>query len=208
VAVRDNGPGIRSEDQEEIFDEFRQGDTRAAGTGLGLAISRRLARAMGGDVTVSSEPGVGSVFHVVLPLDCRPRLSAAAGEPAGRSSEGKRLLLSIDDDPSMAPLLQKMLGSSGYRIVAAQSPGSAVEDARRLRPQVILLDLLMPERDGADVLAELRSDPTSRDIPVIVVSVVDPAEVPADVDGQVSKPLDTGALLAALEQSEAPKAGV
>jgi CheY-like chemotaxis protein len=108
----------------------------------------------------------------------------------------------------MEPLLQKMLGSSGYRVVAAQGPSSAVADARRLRPQVILLDLLMPERDGADVLAELRLDPATRDIPVIVVSVVDPAEVPADVDGHVSKPLDTGALLAALAQSEAPKAGV
>ncbi|MDX6324146.1 MAG: hypothetical protein QOK15_500, partial [Nocardioidaceae bacterium] len=81
VAVQDNGPGIRPDDREVIFDEFRQGDTGATGTGLGLAISRRLARAMGGDVTVSSEPGVGSVFHVTLPLDCRPRVSAAAAGP-------------------------------------------------------------------------------------------------------------------------------
>jgi signal transduction histidine kinase len=208
VAVQDNGPGIRPEDQTVIFDEFRQGENGAAGTGLGLAISRRLARAMGGDVTVSSQPGVGSVFHVALPLDGRPRLSAAAPEPAGPSREGERLLLSIDDDPSMRPLLHKMLGSSGYRVVAAQSPSSAVEDAQRLQPQVILLDLLMPERDGADVLAELRSDPSTREIPVIVVSVVDAADVPADADGHVIKPLDEAALLAALARAETPKAGV
>jgi CheY-like chemotaxis protein/nitrogen-specific signal transduction histidine kinase len=208
VAVQDNGPGIRPEDQAVIFDEFRQGENGAAGTGLGLAISRRLARAMGGDVTVSSQPGVGSVFQVALPLDCRPRLTASAAEPADPSREGERLLLSIDDDPSMRPLLQKMLGASGYRVVAAQSPSSAVEDAQRLQPQVILLDLLMPERDGADVLAELRSDPITRDIPVIVVSVVDASDVPADADGHVIKPLDEAALLAALTRSEKPRAGV
>jgi CheY-like chemotaxis protein len=108
----------------------------------------------------------------------------------------------------MRPLLQKMLGASGYRVVAAQSPSSAVEDAQRLQPQVILLDLLMPERDGADVLAELRSDPITRDIPVIVVSVVDASDVPADADGHVIKPLDEAALLAALTRSEKPRAGV
>jgi signal transduction histidine kinase len=208
VTVQDSGPGIRPEDQEVIFDEFRQGDSGAAGTGLGLAISRRLARAMGGDVTVSSRPGVGSVFHVALPLDCRPRVSAAVPEQPGPSRAGERLLLSIDDDPSMGPLLQKMVASSGYRVVTAQSPGSAVEDARRLRPWVILLDLLMPERDGAEVLSELRSDPVTRDIPVVVVSVVDAAEVPADADGHVSKPLDKAALLAALSRCETAEAGV
>ena len=73
---------------------------------------------------------------------------------------------------------------------------------------MILLDLLMPERDGAEVLTELRSDPVTRDIPVIVVSVVDAADVPVDADGHVSKPLDKTALLAALARCEEAKAGV
>jgi signal transduction histidine kinase len=208
VAVHDNGPGIRAEDQEAIFDEFRQGDNGAAGTGLGLAISRRLARAMGGDVTVESTLGSGSVFHLVLPLDCRAGVAEAAQPEEASVPATERLVLSIDDDPSVAPLLQKMLGPMGYQVIAARSASSALEDARRLAPHAVLLDLLMPDRDGSDVLAELKRDPATSDIPVIVVSVVDPADVPEEADGHVAKPVDKDALLAALVRRAAPAAVV
>jgi CheY-like chemotaxis protein len=107
---------------------------------------------------------------------------------------GDRLLLSVDDDPSVAPLLSKMLAGSGYRVVPAQSPGTAVSDARRLRPAGILLDLLMAERPGEDVLRELKDDSSTKDIPVIVLSVVDAADGPALADGHLSKPVDKAAL--------------
>jgi signal transduction histidine kinase len=133
VSVTDSGPGIDPEHHDLIFEEFAQAGS-SAGTGLGLAISRRLARAMGGDVVVESEPGHGSTFHVTLPVDCRP----AGPEPSNGNSDpphpDERVVMSVDDDPSMAPLLQKMLRGEGYRIAVPNSIESTVADARRLRP--------------------------------------------------------------------------
>jgi signal transduction histidine kinase/CheY-like chemotaxis protein len=198
VSVRDTGPGIDPSEQEAIFEEFRQvegdGSGAGTGTGLGLAIARRLSRAMGGDVTVDSVPGKGATFRVLLPVDCRsPKEGAVQGQPVSNGA-GERLLLSVDDDPSVAPLLSKMLADSGYRVVPAQSPATAVSDARRLHPAGILLDLLMQERAGEDVLRELKSDSSTKDIPVIVLSVVDAADGPALADGHLSKPVDKAAL--------------
>jgi signal transduction histidine kinase/CheY-like chemotaxis protein len=197
LAVRDTGPGIAHEQQELIFEDFRQVEGTAGGTGLGLAISRRLARLMGGDVTVASEPGRGSTFTVALPVDCR---TAVTPEPAAREiPRGATVLLTVDDDPSVAPLLEKMLAGRGFRVVSATSPGTAVSEARRLRPSVITLDVLMPERDGRDILRELRADPETRDIPIIVLSVVDHSDVPPGADAHLSKPLRKDRLLRALE---------
>ncbi len=198
-SVRDTGPGIPEDEQEAIFEEFSQAGTDVRGTGLGLAISRRLARAMGGDITVSSEPSQGSVFEVRLPLDSRNDPSAVPTQSRRHAPQDQeRVLLSVDDDPSMAHLLQKLLVGSDYRVVAAGSPRSAVADARRLQPDGILLDLLMKERAGEEVLAELKADGATREIPVIVVSVVDPADRPTNADASLGKPVDKSALLDAL----------
>jgi len=205
VAVRDTGPGIAADQHEAIFEEFRQAEGASPGIGLGLAISRRLARVMSGEITLESEPGKGSVFHLRLPLDCRiAPIGVVTAEP-DEARDGESLLLSVDDDPSVAPLLQKMLAGHGYRVVAAASPGVAVSDARRLRPAAILLDVLMPERDGHDILRELKDDPATREIPVIVISVVDAADVPELADGHVNKPVRTDPLLRVLaEHGAAP----
>ena len=208
VTVTDSGPGIAAEQQERIFEEFAQAGSTSAGTGLGLAISRRLARAMGGDITVESEPGHGSTFHVSLPRDCRTAVPEPTSGEGRQVSRDEVLVMSVDDDPSVAPLLQKMLRGEGYRVAVPNSIESTVDDARRLRPRVILLDLLMPDPDGHAILQALKGDPATSQIPVVVVSVVDPAEIPEQADAHLRKPIRKGVLLEALDaHTPAPEVG-
>ena len=196
VAVRDTGPGVPITSREAIFEEFHQVDSSAPGTGLGLAISRRLARLMGGDISVDDAPGSGSVFTLSLPRDCRTETPAAEPEPAAQPAG--QLLLAVDDDPSVAPLLEKMLAGRGYRVAGVRNADEAVADARRLRPSVITLDVVMPERDGRDVLRELRADPETRDIPVIMLTVIDRADAPDGADAHIVKPVRLDPLLRTL----------
>jgi signal transduction histidine kinase len=196
VAVRDSGPGISPEQQEVIFEEFQQVEATAPGTGLGLSISRRLARAMGGDVTFESEPGRGSVFHMILPLDCRPTPAESDDlPPVVAAPDGGRVLLCVDDDPSVVHVLQKMVSGHGYRVIASQSARNAVEDARRGKPAAILIDVHPEEGDALDLLRELKSDPETSTIRVIVLSGADPGDLPEGVDGYLRKPVQQVRLL-------------
>jgi signal transduction histidine kinase/ActR/RegA family two-component response regulator/CHASE3 domain sensor protein len=205
VTVRDTGPGIPAHQHELIFEEFRQAEEGAAGTGLGLSISRRLAKAMGGDISLESAPGQGSTFDVRLPVEFRSPTTEPVSSAHADIGQGENVLLSVDDDPSVAPLLQKMLADSRYRVVAAASPGAAVSDARRLMPDAILLDLLMEERAGEDILEELKADPATAGIPVIVLSVIDAADVPTSADAHLNKPVSKPALYSALENLQSDK---
>ncbi len=210
VAVQDTGPGIDPSDQERIFEEFRQVGPDAGkseGSGLGLAISRRLAQAMGGDITVTTTPGVGSIFTLDLPIDCR---SVIVQKPVITvRADGEHVLLAVDDDPSVPPLLEKMLVGSRYRVVGLAHASDVLRVARELRPDVITLDILMPERGGWDVLRELRADASTREIPVVVVTVVEQAESAAEtaVDAYITKPVDKDSLLGVLARLEPKEKG-
>jgi signal transduction histidine kinase/CheY-like chemotaxis protein len=199
VAVRDTGPGISPELQEVIFEEFHHAEGAAPGTGLGLPISRRLARAMGGDVTFESEPSRGSVFHLILPLDCRPTPAGSDDLPPVAATDGQRLLLCVDDDPSVVHVLQKMVSGHGYRVAGSQTARTAIGDARNAKPVAILIDVRLQGSGALDLLRELKSDPETSAIRVIVLSGADPGDLPEGVDGWLSKPVQQVRLLRMLD---------
>jgi signal transduction histidine kinase/CheY-like chemotaxis protein len=202
IMVQDTGPGIAPEQQGLLFQEFRQvgvGAGDAGGTGLGLAISRRLARMMGGDIKLRSRPGRGSTFTITLPLD----FTVPPAPRVKRRNHGGRLLLAVDDDRSLLPLLQKMLAGTSYNVLGAYDAANALKIAREQHPDVITLDILMPDRDGWQILDDLRRDPTTTAIPVVILSVVEPTRALNDVGvaAYLTKPLTKEAVMAALDSA-------
>src|SRR5262249_23367979 len=148
------------------------------GTGLGLVISRKFAQMMGGDITVASEPGKGSVFTMTLPREVpEPAahtqfLTRAAATPAPAIGNGPCVLV-VDDDASVRDLMQRALEKDGFRIEVAADGQTGLELARRLTPAVITLDVMMPHMDGWSVLTALKADSATANIPVIMMTIVD-----------------------------------
>ena len=192
-AVSDTGIGMTAEQQAKLFEEFTQADSSTArrygGTGLGLAITRKLARMMGGDVTVTSEPGKGSIFTVRLP--------GAAEYQARGSTDGSRpprtdCVLVIDDDSTARELVADQLKAEGFSVVTAAGGLEGLKLAKELRPIAITLDVIMPDLDGWSVLAALRQDGELAEIPVIMVTILDEHRrgVALGAAGYLSKPID------------------
>jgi signal transduction histidine kinase/CheY-like chemotaxis protein len=206
LSVADNGPGIPLEDQRRIFDEFEQLESgkavNHAGTGLGLALTRRLTELHSGRVWVESEPGKGSCFHVVLPLEAPAAAEEGPEdeEPAAAAQELPPLVVVIEDNMAAATLLSSMLRRAGYRPHVVRDGRQAVARVRELRPLAITLDILLPGQDGWEVLRQLKSAPETRDTPVVVVSVVDNRSlgIALGADDYLVKPIDRQALLEAV----------
>jgi CheY-like chemotaxis protein/anti-sigma regulatory factor (Ser/Thr protein kinase) len=207
-AVTDTGIGIAKEDAGKLFIEFHQLDTgsgrRQQGTGLGLALTKRLAEMHGGNVSVESEPGKGSTFTVRLPIEAGVRSGLAdIGPPRGPAVDPTRpLVLVVDDNPGAAAILAHHLDAGGFRMEVAHTGLQALEMARELRPVAITLDILLPELDGWEVLTRLKADEATRDIPVVVVSVVDNPGLGRALGAidYLVKPVDGNALLSSLSQ--------
>src|SRR6516164_2075834 len=195
IAVADTGIGMTPEQQAKLFEEFTQADSSTArqygGTGLGLAITRKLARMMGGDVTVTSEPGKGSVFTVRLPGSADAQARSATGSDGGRSPTAGCVLV-IDDDATARELIADHLKAEGFSVVTAAGGVEGLKLAKKLRPTAITLDVMMPDLDGWSVLAALRQDPELADIPVIMVTIVDEHRrgIALGAAGYLTKPVD------------------
>jgi PAS domain S-box-containing protein len=183
ISVSDNGIGIRAEDQALVFEEFRQIEGSASaheGTGLGLAITKRLVEQQGGKILLESEIGKGSKFTVCFPIGenrAEPKTRRTVVPPArATAGERKPLVLVVDDEHAARELLSTYLAPD-YRIATADSGTEALDKATQLRPNAIILDILMGKENGFETLVALRKAPESAGIPVIILSIVDQKQV-------------------------------
>lgn len=175
ISVADTGIGIAKKDQERLFKPFVQADSgldrRYEGTGLGLSLVKRLAELHGGRVTVESTLGEGSTFHVWLPW--REEVVLAEADPAKAvfASETNRSALVIEHDDATATLLQGYLRDDGFRVRRARDPVSALDMACEERPDLIILEMNPPGRDGWDFLAAQHRDDRLATIPLVITSM-------------------------------------
>ncbi|HWQ11074.1 MAG TPA: ATP-binding protein, partial [Holophaga sp.] len=202
--VADTGIGMTPEQLERVFQEFAQAEASTSrkygGTGLGLALCRKFAVLLGGEIQVESEPGRGSTFRLLLPgLPLEPAMAAPqVARPAGQV-RGRILL--IDDDPALREALSRMLAREGFQVTLAGNGMEGLALARSLAPQLITLDIEMPGCDGWEVLARLKADPELKQIPVVVVSVLDERArgFALEAADYLQKPVDRERLLDTLE---------
>jgi signal transduction histidine kinase/ActR/RegA family two-component response regulator len=212
VKVIDVGPGIPDQDMPILFTPFERGSARRSGiegSGLGLALTKNLVEAMGGSIGVETGPG-GSTFYVWLPaahpLPVEDVVVHGVEPPHDRRASGDtRTVLYIEDHLSNIALLERLLGRRpGYELLTATTGRAGVQLARTLHPDVVLLDLDLPDMRGEEVLAELRADPETADIPVIVVTADATARrqeelTRAGADAYVVKPIQLASFMATLE---------
>ncbi len=192
VTVQDSGIGIKKEDQERIFHEFEQVEgslsRRFEGTGLGLALTKRLVELQGGEITVQSEEGKGSAFSFTIPLfdvqsamslrydNTHPMDEEELKEYLNTLSKGRTdspLIVIVEDDRATSELISLYLTKEGYRVAHISNGAEALSRIRHLMPFAVILDIMLPNKDGWEILQELKSDDELKDIPVIIYSIVD-----------------------------------
>jgi PAS domain S-box-containing protein len=216
VCVSDSGGGIAPQDTERLFTPFERlgASTQIEGSGMGLALSRRLAQAMGGQVGLRSVVGTGSTFWVELPLAQDPLAQPQAPVPVEPEpqevSQTRHTVLYIEDNQSNLHLVQRVLLRRPHIDIVSAADGEAGLDlARRQRPDLILLDLNLPELPGDEVLRRLRQDPETAHTPVIIVSAdATPHQIERLLEmgaqGYLTKPFDLRHFLATLDELLGP----
>ena len=204
--ISDTGVGMTPEQLGRLFQAFSQADAsttkRFGGTGLGLAITKHFCTMLGGDVTVESAPGKGSTFIIRLPDQDVAPTAAETSASAPAAADGRATVLVVDDDAAVRGLLVKTLEKEGYRVIPAGNGIEALALARKHRPQAITLDVLMPQMDGWGALKELKADAALRDIPVIMVTVLNERgmAIPLGAADFLTKPVDRQRLTAILRE--------
>ncbi len=213
VSVRDTGMGIAAPDHDKVFEQFKQvGDTltdKPKGTGLGLPISKQIVEHHGGRIWLKSEPGSGSTFAFALPVIPESKLRVSIVETDtlieqlqerttlhGRAAGHKRILI-VDDDDRIRELLRQELEAGGYHVQQARDGREGLLAAQAEPPDLIILDVLMPEMNGFEVTVGLKSDPRTASVPLVLLTVVDNPDraYRLGVDHYFTKPFDPEALV-------------
>lgn len=174
-AVRDTGIGIAPEHQEQIFAEFVQLENplqkRAKGTGLGLPLCRKLAELLGGSVEVESTPGVGSTFSATLPLVYRDQgPTLIAQEPTPPPDPTQPVVLVVEDSEDLLFVYERYLAGAGFQFLPARTVREARRHLELVRPYAVLLDILLPDESSWRLLAELKNNPATAAIPLLVAT--------------------------------------
>jgi CheY-like chemotaxis protein len=211
IAVTDNGTGLTAEQQARLFVPFERLEAGAhvEGTGLGLALSRELARAMGGELGMRSRSGVGSTFWIELagaePSAVRRQEAAETPHVTSRRYSRRRKVLYVEDLVANVQLVESILTlRPDVRLIPAMQGGMALDLARQHQPDLVLLDLHLPDMGGEEVLARLRADEATRDLPVMVFSA-DATEqhaqelIAAGAHAYLTKPIGVRELLEAVD---------
>ena len=212
ISVTDTGIGISDEDQEKIFDYFGQVESNHArrfeGAGVGLALTKKLVEMHGGRIRVESELGKGSTFTIALPVtggrretDWKVAGNVMEPEVQPEASPNQPLVLVIEDDPQTSELIGLWLEESGYRVARAFDGEQGLKLAKALRPFAVTLDILLPKLDGWDVLQELKQAPDTREIPVIIISILERSRRGLEMGAfdYFVKPVEKRALICRLE---------
>jgi signal transduction histidine kinase/CheY-like chemotaxis protein len=229
VGITDTGIGIAPEDHDKVFEQFKQvGDTltdKPKGTGLGLPICKEIVERHGGKIWLQSELGAGSTFYFMLPAllggdgTVKPlhfegllsKLKQRVELSQGVEKNTQATILVVDDDDGIRSLLKQELTEIGYLVDEASNGKEAVAKIRSNRPDLVILDVMMPEMNGFDVAAILKNDPGTMDIPIIILSIVQDKlrGFRIGVDRYLTKPIDTDLLFSEighlLEQGKSKK---
>ncbi|HEX7063304.1 MAG TPA: response regulator [Woeseiaceae bacterium] len=204
--ISDTGIGIAPDKMDRLFEEFSQLDEQVArkhgGTGLGLAISKRFCRMLGGDISVTSRVGQGSTFTVTLPAQAEEERAPVRASRKRKAGNEHCEVLVIDDDPAVRDLVSRYLVKEGFRVQTAQTGEEGLELARRMHPEAITLDLLMPGIDGWSVLTQLKADPVLANIPVVIVTILDDKDMGYTLGAEdyLTKPIDQQRLVSIIRQ--------
>jgi CheY-like chemotaxis protein len=206
-AIADTGIGMTEEQLNRLFLPFTQANTSTmksyGGTGLGLAITRHFCQLLGGEISATSQRSVGSTFVIALPDSVH---APAHIEPINPRADTEAVnditVLVVDDDPQARDLLAAKLRGQNYRLIHASNGEEALELARKIRPDAITLDVLMPRSDGWAVLSSLKADKELRDIPVVMVTVVQDRGRGLSLGAVdvLTKPVDRSELIALLRR--------
>ncbi len=207
--VADTGIGMTPEQMDKLFQPFVQADASTSrkygGTGLGMTITQLFTRIMGGEIRVASEPGAGTTFTILLPAEVELQPAAPAPQPEVARPQvqpGVQTILVIEDDPGARDLLTRILTKEGYRVETAAGGQAGLRLAREFHPDVITLDVMLPDLDGWEVLRELKAAPEIAAIPVVMLTIVDAMNLGYALGAAdyLTKPIQRDRLLAALEK--------